>query len=547
MNNQQLFESFVGGGQSKKERLEKSTPFNFMNAVDETIKQNTPNVSYTENGAKGYKTTGKALLDLNFQVSALRNQSEKDIYQKFMKAFYEDPLVAWKWLFYVRDVRGGLGERRTFRAIIHGLAEDRPKEMALLIPYVAEYGRYDDLWCLLGTTLQPIVIGLINAQLTSDIKAYNQNKSISLLAKWLPSRNASSRDTKNKADNIIKELGVNQETYRKTLSKLRARLNVVETLMSAKKWSVIDYNAVPSKANLKYNSAFLRNDEERRRAYLAALEKGDSKVKINAGTLFPHEIVHKYMLSSGWYRRLQKYDETLEQLWKNLPDYVNGANNVMVVADGSGSMTSRVDSSSGVTALEVANALAIYFAEHSSGVYKDQYITFSMTPKYVSFKNANSLREKLSIALQHTECANTNIEAVFDLILKTAKANKLKQEQIPQTILIISDMQFDSCACANAGHGRYGVRITKTLFGEIATRYKKSGYKLPKLVFWNLMGRSNATIPIIQNNMGVALVSGFSPAICKMVLSNKTDPYEALLEQLNTERYQPIEDALKKE
>lgn len=543
MNNQQLFESFVGG-HSKKERLEKSTPFNFMDAVDKTIKQNTPNVSYTENGAKGYKTTGKALLDLNFQVSALRNQSESDIYQKFMKAFYENPLIAWKWLFYVRDVRGGLGERRTFRAIIHKLAESRSKEMALLIPYVAEYGRYDDLWCLLGTTLQPIVIELINAQLTSDIEAYNQNKSISLLAKWLPSRNASSRDTKNKADTIIKELGINQETYRKTLSKLRARLNVVEVLMSAKKWSVIDYNAVPSKANLKYNSAFLRNDEERRRAYLSALEKGDPKVKINAGTLFPHDIVHKYMLSSGWYRRLQKYDETLEQLWKNLPDYVGGADKVMVVADGSGSMTSYVDSSSGVTALEVANALAVYFAEHSSGVYKDKYITFSMKPQYVSFEKAKSLREKVEIAMQHSEMADTNIEAVFDLILKTAKENKLKQSQIPQTVLILSDMQFNSCVRSN--NSRYG-SVSKTLFDEIAGRYRKAGFKLPRLVFWNLMGRSNSTIPVIQNDMGVALVSGFSPAICKMVLSNKTDPYEALLEQLNTERYQPIEDALKKE
>lgn len=543
MNNQQLFESFVGG-HSKKERLEKSTPFNFMDAVDKTIKQNTPNVSYTENGAKGYKTTGKALLDLNFQVSALRNQSESDIYQKFMKAFYENPLIAWKWLFYVRDVRGGLGERRTFRAIIHKLAESRPKEMALLIPYIAEYGRYDDLWCLLGTTIQPIVIELINAQLTSDIEAYNQNKSISLLAKWLPSRNASSRDTKNKADTIIKELGINQETYRKTLSKLRARLNVVETLMSAKKWSVIDYNAVPSKANLKYNSAFLRNDEERRRAYLAALEKGDPKVKINAGTLFPHDIVHKYMLSSGWYRSLQKYDETLEQLWKNLPDYVGGADKVMVVADGSGSMTSRVDSSSGVTALEVANALAVYFAERSSGVYKDKYITFSMKPQYVSFEKAKSLREKVEIAMQHSEMADTNIEAVFDLILKTAKENKLKQSQIPQTVLILSDMQFNSCVRSN--NSRYG-SVSKTLFDEIAGRYRKAGYKLPRLVFWNLMGRSNSTIPVIQNDMGIALVSGFSPAICKMVLSNKTDPYEALLEQLNTERYQPIEDALKKE
>lgn len=528
-----LFTEFVGA--SPNARLEKSTPFDFMSEVDKTIKRNTPNVSYTENGAKGYRTTGKALLDLNFQVSSLRNKTENEIYEMFMKAFYEDPLIAWKWLFYCRDIRGGgLGERRTFRAVIKEISETRPKEMALLIPYVAEYGRYDDLWCLLGTSLQPIVIKLINAQLEADIEAYQNNKSISLLAKWLPSRNASSKDTKKKAEIIIKELGITESTYRKLLSKLRAKLNVVETLMTAKKWSVIDYNAVPAKANLKYNSAFLRNDEERRRAYLAALEKGDKSVKINAGTLFPHEIVHKYNGVS--------HDTALEQLWKNLPDYVKGGQNVMVVADGSGSMTRRVDNVSRVTALEVANALAIYFAERASGVYKDQYITFSSHPKYVSFKKAESLKEKIQIARRHDEVANTNIEAVFDLILKTAKENKLSQEDLPQTILILSDMQMDSCSRNNNGD-----RVNDTLFANIARRYKKAGYLMPRLCFWNLMGRSNPTIPVIQNEMGVALVSGFSPAICKMVLSNQTDPYEALLEQLNTERYQPIEDVLKGE
>ena len=529
-----LFTEFVGENTNVKSgRLRKSSSFDFMSEVDKTIKRNTPNVSYTENGAKGYRTTGKALLDLNFQVTALRNQSEKEIYNKFMDALYEDPLVAWKWLFFIRDVRGGLGERRTFRAIIKQITEVRTQEMAVLIPYIAEYGRYDDLWCLLDTSLKPIVIKLINNQLEADITAYQANKSISLLAKWLPSRNASSKETKRKADIIIKELGITEKTYRKLLSKLRAKLNVVETLMTAKKWTVIDYNAVPAKANLKYNSAFLRNDEERRRTYLAALEKGDKSVKINASTLFPHEIVHKY----GSYK-----DIALEEMWKNLPDYVKGGQNVMVVADGSGSMYSRVDYSSGVTAIEVANALAIYFAERASGVYKDQYITFSRRPKYVSFKNATSLKEKIQIARRHDEIANTNIEAVFDLILKTAKDNQLSQEDLPKTILVISDMQFNGCTRNNKGD-----RVSDTLFNNIERRYKNAGYKMARLVFWNLMGRSNSTIPVTTNEMGVALISGYSPALCKMVLSDKTDPYEALLEQLNTERYQPIEDALKGE
>lgn len=302
--------------------------------------------------------------------------------------------------------------------------------------------------------------------------------------------------------------------------------------MSAKQWGDIKYEAVPSRANLIYNDAFLRNDEERRREFLAQLEKGE--VKINAGTLFPHDIVHKYC--NGGYRGLKAYDATIEGLWKSLPDLVNGCGNTIVVADGSGSMTVPVGGTS-TTALEVANALAIYFAERSSGEFKDKYITFSSRPQFVDFSSGRSLRDKISIALGHNEISNTNIEAVFDLILSTAVRNNMRQEDIPANILIISDMEFD---CATTG------RIGANLFKTIEAKYRNYGYKLPRLVFWNVNSRTN-TIPVRENDMGVALVSGFSVNICKMVMSGKTDPFECLLETLNSERYQPVEDALKGE
>lgn len=529
MNSQEILRQFSG-----RNRQTEAPPPNFMEQMQQTIQQETPNISYTENGARGYRTTGKNLLDLNFKVSSLRSWTEKDIYEEFMKAFYDDPLTAWKWLFYLRDIRGGLGERRSFRAIIKGIAHTRPQEMKLLIPYIAEYGRFDDLWCLLDTSLRGDIIAYVNQQLLADIEAYQNNKSVSLLAKWLPSRNASSRNTKNYADIIMSGLGLTQPEYQSILSRLREYLDIVERKMTSDRWREIDYNGVPSKANLIYNSAFLKHDEERRREYLDALSKGDTSVKINAGTLFPYEILHRYGRSYS-----RHYDETLEQLWKNLPDYVAGAQNVMVVADGSGSMTRKVGGSTAVSCLAVANSLAIYFAERNSGVYKDQYITFSEHPQLVSFKNAKSLLEKIQIAERYNEVASTNIEAVFDLVLKTAVQNHLSQEELPQTILILSDMEFDMCACGNSYR-----RANQALFETIANRYKKAGYKLPKLAFWNICGRTN-TIPVTQNKMGVILVSGFSPSICKMVLSNKIDPYEALLDELNTERYQPIEDALK--
>lgn len=350
--------------------------------------------------------------------------------------------------------------------------------------------------------------------------------SISLLAKWAKSENSSSSETKRQAKIIREGLGMTSRNYRKMLSQMRKYIDVVERKMSAKEWSAINYETVPSRANLIYNNAFLRNDEERRREYLGKLEKGE--VKINAGTLYPHDIVHKYGRSYG-------VDATLEGLWKALPDTVKGCGNTIVVADGSGSMTCNVGGNTGVTALDVANALAIYFAERSSGEFKDKYITFSHRPQLVDFSNAKTLRDKLRIALSHSEIADTNIEATFDLILRTAVNNKMSQEDMPKNILIISDMEFNS-AC-------YG-RPNETLFTTIAGKYAAHGYKLPRLVFWNVNSRTG-TIPVKENDLGVALVSGFSVNIVNMVMSNKLDPYECLLDMLNTERYQPIEDAVK--
>lgn len=359
----------------------------------------------------------------------------------------------------------------------------------------------------------------------------------SLIFKWLKSENASSKETKRLAKKTREAFGLSSKEYRKLLSKGRKYLDVVEVKMSAKQWSEINYNTVPSRANLIYNDAFLRNDEERRRDYLAALERGDKDVKINGSVNFPHDIVHRYMTSSGWgSRSLKSEDTTLEQLWKALPDFINGQGNTICVADGSGSMTTTIGGTN-VSALSVANALAIYFAEHSNGEFKDNYITFSGRPQLVDFSKAKTLREKISIALRHNEVADTNIEAVFDLLLKTAVSKKLNQEEIPANVLILSDMEFNGAISYNCRRN--------TLFREIEQKWNNAGYKMPRIVFWNLCSRTG-TLPVNQHeNFPVALVSGFSPAICKMVLSGKLDPFECLVEQLNSERYQIVEKAVK--
>ncbi len=512
----------------------------FMNDLKETLNEDF-NESITANNANGYRTTGKELLDMNFMVSSMRKMSDKQIIDKFVKAFYENKMYAIKWLYYVRDAREGVGERRLFRVCMEYLAKNHTDIAKAMIPLTAEYGRWDDLLSLLDTELADNVIKLFGDQLTEDMKNLKSNKPISLLGKWMPSCNASSRKTRKLGVEIAEKLGISERKYRKMLSAIRKYLDVVEVKMAAGQWDQIDYSKVSSRANLIYNNAFLRHDEERRRKYLESLQKGETK--INAGVLFPHDIVHKYYNLDYWRINIKNYDTALEEMWKALPDYVNGAGNTICVADGSGSMYTRVGGTN-VMAIEVANALAIYFSERCSGQFKDNYITFSMNPKLVSFSRAKSLKEKIEIALKHTECANTNIEAVFDLILKTAIRKNMKQDELPQNILILSDMEFDSCVEYNRSSRCNLNRPTKRLFKVFEERYAEHGYKLPRLVFWNICSRTG-TIPVKENDLGVALVSGFSPAVVKMVLSNSTDPLECLLEQLNSERYQPVEDAIK--
>ena len=512
---------------------------NFMESVKDTMLDGANNISVTENGAVGYRTTGRSLLDLNFAVASLRNASVKEIADRFTQAFFEDKVTAMKWLFFARDVRGGLGERRLFRAAMVPMAKKFPEYVTPVLSLVPEYGRWDDLWCLLDTPVGDKVIELVARQLHDDLHNNVEQKPISLLAKWMPRRKSSSKESRHYARILCEGLNMTERTYRHTLSGLSRYLVVVEQQMSKNDWDGIDYQRVPSRANLIYNKAFLRHDEERRREFLSRVENGEAK--INAGTLFPHDIVNKYRQSHG-------VDATLEALWQNLPDTVQGCGNTMVVMDDSGSMEWVMLPGSSARPLEVANALAIYFAERSSGQFKDQYMSFSDRPQLLDISSGKNLYERLQIVHACHAGANTNVEAVFDLILETAVSKHMNQNDLPANILILSDMEFDACAsCGAPSRDRWSYntqRPNARLFDEINRRYQQAGYKMPRLVFWNVASRSG-TIPVRENDMGVALVSGFSVNIAQMVMSGKLDPYECLLETLNTERYQPIEDALR--
>ena len=521
-------------------------------AVDTTethavhLAKNYNNRSVTENGATGYRTTTKALLDLNFKVSSLRARDEKYIVREFIKAYHESPVYAVKWLFFLRDILEGMGERRTFRVCLRYLAVSQPKIAQAVLKYVPEYGRYDDALVLLETSLAGDVAAMYKERLDRDIKAMKAGNPVSLLAKWLPSINTSSDTTKAFAKKLCRHFKMSPKEYRQTLSKLRAYGNVVETKMSESAWDEINYETVPAKANMKYDKAFEKHDLDRRTEYLEKVFLGEGR--LNANGLMPYEIVHRITKGNSYCRGL-KGDLLSELMWKKIvtEGFKNdwGFEDAIVVADGSGSMYSCASGSSSVMAIEICNALAIYFAEQLKGVFHNKAITFSGNPQFIDLKDNTSLKDKLEIMFSHGEVANTNIEAVFDLILEMAKCNGVPREELPKQVLVISDMEFDAAACSGY-YGRNNWKKTDdTLFAQIAKQYESAGYKMPRLIFWNVCGRTD-TIPMVNNEEGLCLLSGFSQNVMKVAADKiKKDPYEALIAALDSPRYQKIEDAIR--
>ena len=487
----------------------------------------------TENGAVGFKTTGSKVVDLNFRIPSFRRGIDKELFDKAIK---EDAKLTMKWLLYLRDVREGVGERKSFRDFFVYLCDKHIDLANKMIKHVdlAEYGRWDDIvdiaYRVQNMYIKNHLVGNIIGQLNEDLANMKQENGVSLLAKWLSSPNTSSKKTRAKAKFLCKELNMSEKQYRKILSKLRAYIDVVECKMSANKWEDIDYSTVPSKANVNYRNAFEEHDEERRVRYLESLKNGETK--INANAMFLHDIVHAYS-DEAWSISHKEYDETLEQLWK-AQDKCEGFKDTVVVRDGSGSMTVPVGGS-GLTALEVADAITLYCAENNEGIFKDKFITFGSHAKLIDVSHLDNLRDKLEYLAEYTDCSSTNIEGVFDLILNTAVKNNVAQEDLPKTILIISDMEF------NMAQGYYTAKNNKALFETIAEKYKEEGYNLPKLVFWNVNSRTN-TVPLTKNENGVVLISGFSKNLMDMVVSSELDPYKALVKQLNTKRYEVVED-----
>ncbi|QOR35175.1 DUF2828 family protein [Clostridium sp. 'deep sea'] len=480
----------------------------FLNVLKDKL-----NKTSTFNGAKALKSTNSGLVDLFGSIGSLRNRNEVDIENLFSKAFSEDSLLAMKILFYARDIRGGLGERRVSRILYKHLGKVYPDILKQNLGLISHYGRWDDLNVLLDTKLRSYVIEIINIQLAVDL----QSDVPSLLAKWLPSINTSSNTTKNYAKIIMEGLNWNAKKYRQTLSALRKKIDVLEVKMSAGMWTEIDYRKVPSNAMNLYSKAFINNDEERFKSYIEAVKSGDEK--INSSVLYPYNITEKIL-----YGKTDININVLEQQWNSMPDFVLGnTNNVMVMADVSGSMFGRP--------MATSIGLALYFAQRSKGAFAGHFMTFSESPSIIQI-TGDTLYEQVRMVLSSNWGVNTDFEKALRIILDTAVRNNLEQAELPKTLIVVTDMQFDRSI--------QNTNKDWTFYKKMKRMYSRAGFTIPEIVFWNVNSMSNV-FQVLNSCEGVKLASGQSASVFKSILNSRAmTPYDFMLEVLNDERYKQV-------
>ena len=486
----------------------------FMNGlVNET------NFGLTENGAVKHNTTKSAVLDMFALCGAYRRRSEEDCILAFKNAYEENPMLALKCLFYLRDCRGGQGERRFFRVCFKWLTNNHPDAAKRNLINVSEYGRWDDLiYATVDTRLEKNALAIVAKQLALD----NSCKTPSLLAKWLPSENASSKETKRVANIVRTGLGMTHKEYRQILSALRTKINIVEKLMSQNRWEEIEFDKIPSKAGLVYKNAFARRDLIAKK--YEAFAKDETKT-VNASTLYPYDVAHKAF--AAYSQKVDSADRLMiQKYWDALPNYYgDNEENGLAIVDTSGSMSGQP--------LEAAVSLGAYIAEKAHGPFAGHFITFSHRPELIKFEGVD-ITDKFNRAKRASWEMNTDLKAVFNMLLKVAKNNNTKTEDMPQRLYIFSDMEFDGCL--SLGYNQTEGKIN-TLLENIAKEWAVAGYELPKVVFWNLDARTQ-NIPALGGRF--SYVSGLSPIMIETILSGK-DGYDLMLAKLMSKRYEAVE------
>lgn len=479
-----------------------------MNKLLQGLKEDT-NYGYTQNGGIKHNTTNSKLLDLFAMGAAMRNRKDNACILLFKEAYGENPTYALKCLFYIRDIIEGQGERRFFRVCINWLADYDLDAILRNIDKIPLYGRWDDLYALVDTPAENAAFSLIKDQLKLDATT----KVCSLCAKWLHSENCSSKESRRLGEITRKYLSMSHREYRKMLSYLRSKINIVEKLMSENRWEEIEFDKLPSVAGIRYRNAFARNDiiKERYKRFVA-----DKKTKVNAAALYPYQVVGKAIRISNNTERA-----VINKYWDNLTDYFNGCQlNALCMVDTSGSMFG--------TPIDVAISLGLYCAERAKGPFFNHYISFSHQPQLIECSGIDFV-DKVKRIYNTMLVENTNIEAAFDLVLNTALQHHVPQKDLPEYILIISDMEFDEVIYAETWD-------KNTTMEKIMKKWENCGYTCPKLIFWNVNAMQR-NIPMLGST--ISYVSGFSPSIFSTIVSGKTG-MELMMEKLDSNRYSSI-------
>lgn len=482
-----------------------------MSTMNRQLKSTT-SFTYTENGAICLSSSGNALVDLYSTIGALRNAASDRKIDLFEKAIKDNKELAAKILFYGRDIREGLGERETFRTLLAYAADNHKEIVAPNIPLIGFYGRFDDLYCLVNTACEDEMWSSMKEQFNKDLANMKEGKPVSLLAKWIKTPDASSDKTRKMGILTSQKLGYkNVATFKKDLKALRKYLDIVEIKVSANNFDTIAYDKVPSNAMLKYRKLFSIKDADRFTKYIEDVTSGKTEIKAN--TLYPYDIVQKIFYGDK--------SPVLDAQWNALPNYVSEDTNILVMADTSGSM-----SCCNYLPMASAVGLAVYFAERNKGAFAGYYMTFSSRPRLEKI-TGKTIFEKVRVP---GIVENTNLEAAFDLILKTAIANKTPAEQLPKALVVISDMQIDP----------YQVRGADTFHETFAKKFAAAGYEIPNVVYWNVNSERD-TFHADAYRKGVQLVSGHSATTFKNVIQSldKT-PLEAMLDVILSDRYAAV-------
>ena len=471
----------------------------------------------TENGAVALNTTGDARLDFFGTVGSLRGADKERITRLFSEAYKADPLFATKIAFYARDIRGGLGERQTFRTILAFMAKYHPEALRPNLDLIGVYGRYDDLYCLIGTPMEAEMWAAMKRQFEEDRQNMQEGNAISLLAKWIKTADASSANTRKLGILTAQKLGYSVYEFKRLVRAMRKHIGIVEALMSAGRWDEIRYSAVPSRAMMIYRNAFREHDAERYNAFVHRAVSGEET--IHSAALYPYDIIEN-VVDMHWGEAEIMADDTLEAQWRQLPDYVEAGTNALVIADTSGSMSGRP--------MATSVGLAVYFAERNTGPYHNMFMSFSGTSRIQMLKGETLAQKICSIDMFDWE-TNTNLQAAFRHVLEIAVKNHVAQEDIPKSLIVISDMEIDYCGDRNW-----------SFYEKMSEKFRKYGYQIPNIIFWNVASRHDV-FHADANRAGVQLVSGQSASVFRQVMQCVgLNPVEAMEATINSERYEAV-------